>query len=116
MSDKLLAWIGSSLDDIRQFPQEAKRKAGLELRAIQRGQDLMDFRPMPAVGPGVQEIRIRARGAYRVFYVAKLEEVIYVLHAFQKKTQRTAKQDIEIGQQRYRIVQRRQQSKAEIRS
>ena len=116
MSDKLLAWIGSSLDDIRQFPQEAKRKAGLELRAIQRGQDPMDFRPMPAVGPGVQEIRIRARGAYRVFYVAKLEEVIYVLHAFQKKTQGTAKQDIEIGQQRYRIVQRRQQSKAEIRS
>ena len=116
MSDKLLAWIGSSLDDIRQFPQEAKRKAGLELRAIQRGQDPMDFRPMPAVGPGVQEIRIRARRAYRVFYVAKFEEVIYVLHAFQKKTQRTAKQDIEIGQQRYRIVQRRQQSKAEIRS
>ena len=116
MSDKLLAWIGSSLDDIRQFPQEAKRKAGLELRAIQRGQDPMDFRPMPAVGPGVQEIRIGARGAYRVFYVAKFEEVIYVLHAFQKKTQRTAKQDIEIGQQRYRIVQRRQQSKAEIRS
>ncbi len=53
---------------------------------------------MPTVGPGVREIRIRAGGAYRVFYVAKFEEVIYVLHAFQKKTQKTVKQDIEIGQ------------------
>ncbi len=111
MSDKPLAWIGSSLDDLRQFPPEAKRRAGLELRAIQRGQGSTDFRPMPTVGFGVQEIRIRAGGAYRVFYVAKFEEVVYVLHAFQKKTQKTAKQDIEIGQQRYRIVQRHQQAR-----
>ena len=66
---------------------------------------------MPALGSGVQEIRIRAGGAYRVFYVAKFEEVVYVLHAFQKKTQKTAKQDIEIGQQRYRTVQRYQQAR-----
>ena len=66
---------------------------------------------MPALGSGVQEIRIRAGGAYRVFYVAKFEEIIYVLHAFRKKTQKTAKQDIEIGQQRYRIVQRHQQAR-----
>ena len=111
MDDKPLAWIGSSLDNLRQFPPEAKRKAGLELRAIQRGQDPTDFRPMPALGSGVQEIRIRAGGTYRVFYVAKFEEVIYVLHAFQKRTQKTAKQDIEIGQQRYRIVQRHQQAR-----
>ena len=111
MSDKPLAWIGPSLDDLRQFPPEAKRKAGLELRAIQRGQEPTDFRPMPVLGAGVQEIRIRAGGAYRVFYVAKFEEAIYVLHAFQKKTQKTAKQDIEIGQQRYRIVQQHQQAR-----
>ena len=111
MSDKPLAWIGSSLDDLRQFPPEAKRKAGLELRAIQRGQEPTDFRPLPALGAGVREIRIRAGGAYRVFYVAKFEEVVYVLHAFQKKTQKTAKHDIEIGQQRYRIARRHQQSR-----
>ena len=111
MDDKPLAWIGSSLDNLRQFPPEAKRKAGLELRAIQRGQDPMDFRPMPALGSGVQEIRIRAGGAYRVFYVAKFEEIIYVLHAFRKKTQKTAKQDIEIGRQRYRIVQQHRQNR-----
>ena len=98
MNDKPLAWVGSTREDLRRFPQEARRKAGLELRAIQRGQAPTYFRPMPTVGPGVREIRIRAGGAYLVFYVAKFEEVIYVLHAFQKKTQKTAKQDIEIGQ------------------
>lgn len=66
---------------------------------------------MPAVGSGVQEIRIRAGGADRVFYVAKFEEVVSVLHAFQKKTQKTAKHDLEIGQQRYRIAQRYQQAR-----
>ena len=111
MGDKPLTWIGSSLDDLRQFPQDARRKAGLQIRAIQRGQEPMDFRPMPTVGPGVQEIRIHAEGAYRVFYVAKFEEVIYVLHAFQKKTQKTAKQDIDIGQRRYRIVQQHRQTR-----
>ena len=66
---------------------------------------------MPALGSGVQEIRIRAGWAYRVFYVAKFEEIIYVLHAFRKKTQKTAKQDIEIGRQRYRIVQQHRQNR-----
>lgn len=69
------------------------------------------FANAPGRGPGVREIRIRAGGAYRVFYVAKFEEVIYVLHAFQKKTQKTAKQDIEIGQQRYRSVQQQRQDR-----
>ncbi len=64
---------------------------------------------MPAIGSGVQEVRIRAGGAYRVFYVTKFEAVIYMLHAFRKKTQKTAKQDIEIGQQRYRIMQQHRQ-------
>src|SRR5713101_7470924 len=105
MSDKPIAWIGSSQIDLRQFPREARRKAGFELRAVQRGQDPSDFKPMPGFGPGTYEIRIQTGDAYRVFYVAKFEEAIYVLHAFPKKTQKTSKHDLAIGRQRYQTVQ-----------
>jgi phage-related protein len=101
MEDKPIDWIGTSRDDICSFPDEAKRKAGFELRKIQQGEEPTDFKPMSIVGKGVQEIRIRTEDAYRIFYVAKFEECIYVLHAFQKKTQKTAKSDIELGQKRY---------------
>jgi phage-related protein len=107
MDDKTIVWIGSSRDDVRRFPREARRKAGLELRAVQRGQEPTDFKPIPSVGASVYEIRIHVHDAYRVFYVAKFEEAIYVLHAFQKKTQKTAKHDIVFGRQRYRTAQNR---------
>jgi phage-related protein len=110
VDDKPIVWIGSSRDDVRRFPQEARRKAGLELRAVQRGQDPTDFKPIPSVGPGVYEIRIYVHDAYRVFYIAKFEEAVYVLHAFQKKTQKTAKHDIEIGRQRYKTARHRRQT------
>jgi phage-related protein len=101
MEDKVINWLGNSRDELRDFPEEARRKAGVQLRAIQRGEEPTDFKPMPTVGKGVYEIRIRTENAYRIFYVAKFAEAVYVLHAFQKKTQKTTKQDIEIGQQRY---------------
>ncbi len=110
MVERPIVWIGSSREDLRQFPQEARRKAGFEVRAVQRGHDPTDFKPMPSVGLGVYEIRIQTDSAYRVFYVAKFEEAVYVLHAFQKKTQKTAKHDIEIGQQRYGITQQHRQA------
>ena len=110
MADKIIEWIGSSRDDVRRFPRDARRQAGLELRAVQRGYEPTDLKPVSSVGPGVYEIRIHAHDAFRVFYVAKFEEAIYVLHAFQKKTQKTAKRDIEIGRQRYRTVQRDRQA------
>lgn len=111
MEDKRIVWIGSSRDDVRRFPRDARRKAGLELRAVQRGQEPTDFKPIPSVGAGAYEIRIHAQGAYRVFYVAKFEEAIYVLHTFQKKTQKTAKRDLEIGRQGYRTVQQSRQAR-----
>jgi phage-related protein len=101
MPDKPICWIGSSLEDLSNFPASARRKSGFQLRAIQSGEDPSDFKPMSIVGAGVQEIRIRAEDAYRIFYVARFEETVYVLHAFQKKTQKTSKLDIEIGQKRY---------------
>jgi phage-related protein len=57
---------------------------------------------MPSIGAGVQEIRVRdERGAYRVFYVAKFEEAVYVLHVFQKRSQKTAQPDLDLGKSRY---------------
>ncbi|PZO58296.1 MAG: hypothetical protein DCF15_05755 [Phormidesmis priestleyi] len=101
MADKQIYWIGSSKGDLSSFPREAKRKAGFQIRAIQRGQKPTDFKPMPTIGKGAEEIRIWTGDAYRVFYVSRFEEVVYVLHAFQKKTQKTSKRDIELGQKRY---------------
>jgi phage-related protein len=101
MDDKQITWVSSSREDLRAFPEEAKRKAGLQLRAIQRGDPPTDFKPMSVIGKGVYEIRIKTEDSFRVFYVARFDEAVYVLHAFQKKTQKTAKHDIETGQQRY---------------
>lgn len=111
MAEKSIEWIGSSREDLRRFPKEAQSKAGYQLRLVQQGKDPDDFKPMPSVGPGTYEIRVQLAGAYRVFYVAKFEEAIYVLHAFQKKTQKTERRDIEIGRQRYKKVQSERQAR-----
>ena len=104
MTDKPIYWIGTSKEDISKFPQDAKGKAGFQLRAVQRGNTPTDFKPMSIVGKGVEEIRIKTGEAYRIFYVARFAEVVYVLHACNKKTQKTSKKDLEIGKQRYQAV------------
>lgn len=101
---KPLEFVGSSLDDLRAFPAEARRVAGFELGFVQRGLNPSDWKPMSEVGVGVREIRIRILGEWRVLYVAKLAEAVYVLHAFQKKTQKTRKEDIELARKRYRQI------------
>ncbi|WP_231940917.1 type II toxin-antitoxin system RelE/ParE family toxin [Acidihalobacter aeolianus] len=91
------------MDDLRAFPSDARREAGHQIDQVQNGRDPDDWKPMPAVGKGVREIRVRdATGAFRVIYVAKLADAVYVLHCFQKKTQKTAKSDLELAGQRYR--------------
>ena len=99
---KTLRFVGSSLDDLKNFPAEARREAGFELDAVQRGLMPSDFKPMLAVGAGAYEIRVRVLGEWRIIYVAKFERAVYVLHAFQKKTQKTAKADIDLAANRYR--------------
>ena len=94
MADKQICWIGSSKEDLSSFSQEVKRKAGCQLRAIKRGQKPTDFKPIPTIGKGTEEFRIWTGDAYRVFYVARFEEAIYVLHSFQKKTQETSKKTL----------------------
>ena len=98
-------FVGSSLDDLKNFPAEARREAGFELDAVQRGLIPSDFKPMLAVGAGAYEIRVRVLGEWRIIYVAKFERAVYVLHAFQKKTQKTRKEDIELAARRYRLVE-----------
>jgi phage-related protein len=101
---KTLQFIGSSLEDLKDFPAEARRAAGFELAAVQRGTTPSDWKPMTAVGSGAYEIRIHVLGEWRVIYVAKFGESVYVLHAFQKKTQKTRQADIEIARHRYRLI------------
>ena len=102
---KALRFVGSSLDDLKNFPAEARREAGFELDAVQRGLMPSDFKPMLAVGAGAYEIRVRVLGEWRIIYAAKFERAVYVLHAFQKKTQKTRKEDIELAARRYRLVE-----------
>ena len=83
---------------------EARRAAGFELHTVQLGQMPSDFKPMLAVGPGTYEIRLHVLGEWRVIYVAKFDDAVYVLHAFQKKAQRTRKEDIELAARRYRQI------------
>jgi len=94
--------VGTAREAVRAFPASARRRAGHELDLLQQGLEATDVKPMPTVGAGVYELRIRAGGAFRVFYVARFAEAIYVLHAFQKKTQQTARLDLELGAKRYR--------------
>ena len=98
---KPVKWIGSSQRDIAAFPDDAKREAGQQLFLVQSGLEPVDWKPMPSVGSGVHEIRVQAGGQWRVLYVAKFAGAVYVLHAFGKKTQRTAKSDIELANRRY---------------
>jgi phage-related protein len=109
MTEKPIEWVGSTKADLMDFPSDVRRKAGFELRSIQQGDLPSDFKPMSIVGKGVEEIRIRTENTYRIFYVARFEEAVYVLHVFQKKTQKTSRSDIELGQQRYKqLLQQRE--------
>ena len=104
MSDpKPVEFRGSALDDLRAFPLAAKREAGHQIDRVQHGQEPDDWKPMATVGQGVKEIRIRdAAGAFRVMYVAKFADAVYVLHCFQKKTEKTSKADLDLATKRYR--------------
>lgn len=105
--EKEIRWIGSSYDDLLDFPSGARREAGFQLGRVQWGLEPDDWKPFDELGKGVREIRVRDdSNAFRVVYVAKFEEAIYVLHCFQKKTQATTKHDKDIASARYRAATR----------
>lgn len=100
---KPVEFRGSSLETLRAFPADVRRVAGFQLDRVQHGEDPDDWKPMSSVGAGVREIRVRsADGAFRVIYVAKFNDAIYVLHCFQKKTPRTSNEDIALATRRYK--------------
>lgn len=108
-SPKPVEFLGSALDDLRAFPLSARREAGHQLDQVQHGQEPDDWKPMNTVGQGVREIRLRdAAGAFRVMYVARLADAIYVLHCFQKKTQKTSRNDLDVATTRYRDLLKEQ--------
>ncbi|MGH9425784.1 MAG: type II toxin-antitoxin system RelE/ParE family toxin [Terriglobia bacterium] len=99
---KPVHFVGTSREDLRRLLDSAQETAGFQLFKVQQGKEPDDWKPMSTVGPGVQELRVRDEsGAYRVFYVAKFEEAVYVLHVFQKRSQKTARADLELGKSRY---------------
>jgi phage-related protein len=100
-----IVFCGASRKDLRDFPEDARRQAGVEHWAVQNDQEPADWKPMKTVGPGVREIRIKSQdGGFRVIYVVKVVEKLHVLHAFQKKTQKTARKDLDLAKQRLREV------------
>lgn len=101
---KTLRFVGNSLRDLKDFPEAARREAGFELDAVQRGLMPSDFKPMFSIGAGVYEIRIHVQGEWRVIFVAKRADAVYVLHAFEKKSQKTRREDIELAIRRYHSI------------
>ncbi|MFT3907250.1 MAG: type II toxin-antitoxin system RelE/ParE family toxin [Steroidobacteraceae bacterium] len=105
IAEKEIRWVGSAHDDLMAFPAAARRQAGFQLGKVQAGLEPDDWKPFADAGPGTHEIRLHATvGAFRVMYVAKFEEAVYVLHCFQKKTQATSRQDRRIAAIRYRAI------------
>ena len=100
MAEKALCWLGSSLDDVRAFPADARRAAGYEPGRLQQGLMPSDWKPMATVGVGVYEIRIHAGLQHRLFHISKLEEAIYVLHAFEKRTRQTPQAETALARTR----------------
>lgn len=104
---KQVEFLGSSLNELRDFPLSARREAGYQIDKVQHGEEPDDWKPIKTIGAGVQEIRIQDEfGAFRVIYIAKLKDAVYVLHCFQKKTQKTSAQDIALASKRYNELMR----------
>ena len=98
---------GDSLKCLRDFPEEARYDAGYQIDKVQRGGQADDFKPMPSIGRGVEEIRVRDEsGTYRVICTARLADAVFVLHVFQKKTRTTARSDIDIAKARFAELMR----------
>ena len=100
-------FLGDSLKCLREFPEDARQDAGYQLDRVQRGDQPYDFKPMPSIGKGVEEIRVwQDSGSYRVVDTARFTDAVYVLHAFQKKTQVTSRRDMGLGKQRFSQLMR----------
>ena len=106
MRDRDVDWLGTSFEDLRDFPPDAVRDAGYQIRKVQQDREPDDWKPMNTVGPGVREITITEEsGEFRVLYVVKIKDWVHVLHCFQKKTRATPQRDIDLAKTRYRRLE-----------
>ena len=104
---KVLRFLGDSHKALCEFPRDARQSVGRQLLKVQKGDLPDDFKPMPDVGNGVEELRVwEESGTFRVMYLARLATAVYVLHAFQKKTRATSKRDKEIAKLRFKQLMR----------
>lgn len=102
-----LRWLGDSQRRVRDFPDTVRAEVGHELWLVECGDEPSDWKPMPSIGAGAKEIRIRDReGAFRIIYVANIDAFVFVLHAFQKKTRTTSAKDIELARARMKELRR----------
>jgi len=106
MPDKPLWWLGSSREDLAAFPEDARRVAGFQLRRVQQGLEPNDWRPLPTVGQGAREVRIHTATEHRVVYLATFADAVYVVHAFKKRTRKTAQRDLDLARERLRELMR----------
>ena len=112
MADKPVIWVGSSRADLSAHPADARQRLGFELREVQQGRMPSDWKPMSSVGAGVVEIKVEvAKRAFRLMYVAKFAEGIYVLHTFEKKSRKTSALDLAVTRARYALVRRQRREK-----
>ena len=108
---KQAIFIGATKTLIKRFPEDARRQAGWQLQMVQSGLEPADWKPMATVAPGVREIRIHQPQEYRIIYVARFPEAIYILHAFEKKTEKTPQRHIDTARAAYAEVQKKRKAK-----
>jgi len=114
--EKRVLWSGTSKVDLKAFPADVRRVAGYQLWLVQVGRNPDDWKPLPTIGIGVKQIRVRTGREHRVIYIASFAEGIYVLHAFEKKTRTIPKRDLELARSRLReVIRRRRTREAERR-
>jgi phage-related protein len=102
MTGKPARFHGDAKDCLRGFPADVQDEVGYQLYQVQLGLEPADWKPMPTVGRGIREIRYRDEtGAYRAIYLATMSDAVHVYHVFKKKTQKTARRDLEIARKRY---------------
>ncbi len=102
---KRIRFVGSAKDDLSAFPKAVRGRAGQELFMVQIGRDPVDWKPLSIVGSGAREIRVREEGgAFHGVRRSQFEDAVYVLHAFQKKTLKISRENLELAKDRYRIA------------
>ena len=111
MLEKPVVWLGDCLEAMTSFPADARRIGGFQLWLVQRGEEPRDWKPMPTVGLGVNEIRIHTGVEHRIVYIAKFQEAVYVLHAFEKRARRTPKGAIDLARSRLRELLAQQKAR-----